>query len=63
MKEKENIYRANNSFEVDFQLKYENKIIGNQKNSIDFENDNLKEVIESRTFCLFEDIEKIKKLD
>ena len=52
----------NNSFEVDFQLKYENKIIGNQKNSIDFENDNLKEVIESRTFCLFEDIEKIKKI-
>ena len=33
----------NNSFEVDFQLEYENKIIGNQKNSIDFENDNLKE--------------------
>ena len=52
----------NNSFEVDFQLEYENKIIGNQKNSIDFENDNLKEVIESRTFCLFEDIEKIKKI-
>ena len=24
-------------------------------------NDNLKDIIESRTFCLFEDIEKIKK--
>ncbi len=52
----------NNSFEVDFQLKYENKIIGNQKNSINFENDDLKEIIESRTFCLFEDIQKIKKI-
>ena len=50
-----------NSFKVDFQLEYQNKIIGNQKNCVDFENDNLKEVIEARTFCLYEDIEKIKK--
>ena len=52
----------NSFFEVNFQLNYENKIIGKQKNSINFHSDNLKEVIESRTFCLFEDIEKIKKL-
>tara|TARA_B100000575_G_C23116104_1_gene645221 strand:- start:612 stop:1535 length:924 start_codon:yes stop_codon:yes gene_type:complete len=51
----------NNSFEVDFQLEYENKIIGNQKNSINFDDDDLKEVIESRTFCLLKDIEKIKQ--
>ena len=50
------------SFEVNFQLKYENEIIGNQKNCIDFNNDDLKDVIESRTFCLYEDIEKIKKI-
>ncbi len=50
-----------NSFKVDFQLEYQNKIIGNQMNCVDFENDNLKEVIEARTFCLYEDIEKIKK--
>ena len=49
------------SLEVDFQLDYENKIIGNQRNSINFHYDNLDEVTESRTFCLFEDIEKIKK--
>ena len=49
------------NFEVDFQLDYKNKIIGKQRNIINFQNDNLKEVIESRTFCLFEDIEKIKK--
>ncbi len=49
------------SLQVDFQLNYENQIIGNQKNVIDFQKDNLDEVISSRTFCLFEDIEKIKK--
>ncbi len=48
------------SFEVDFQLNYENKLIGNQKNYINFHSDNLDEVKESRTFCLFEDIQKIK---
>ena len=51
-----------NSFEVDFELKYQNKIIGNQRNSINFQLDDLKEVEESRTFCLYEDIQKIKKM-
>ena len=50
------------SLEVSFQLNYENKIIGNQKNSVNFQKDNLKNVIEARTFCLYEDIEKIKKI-
>ncbi len=49
------------SLQVSFQLNYENQIIGNQKNVIDFQKDELDEVISSRTFCLFEDIEKIKK--
>jgi UDP-3-O-[3-hydroxymyristoyl] N-acetylglucosamine deacetylase len=49
------------SLEVDFQLNYENKIIGKQKNVIDFEKDNLDDVSNSRTFCLFKDIEQIKK--
>ena len=50
------------SFEVSFQLNYKNKVIGKQKNKINFQNDDLSEVIESRTFCLFEDIENIKKI-
>ena len=49
------------NFEVKFQLNYSNNIIGRQKNSINFSYDNLKDVYSSRTFCLFEDIEKIKK--
>ena len=52
----------NSSLEVDFQLNYKNKIIGKQKNVVDFQKENLEEIYCSRTFCLFEDIEKIKKL-
>ena len=49
------------TFEVDFQLNYENKIIGKQRNLVNFDSDNLDDVSKSRTFCLFEDIEAIKK--
>ena len=48
-------------YEVYFQLNYENKIIGKQRNIINFQTDNLSDISNSRTFCLFEDIEKIKK--
>jgi UDP-3-O-[3-hydroxymyristoyl] N-acetylglucosamine deacetylase len=49
------------TFEVDFQLNYKNKIIGKQRNKVNFQIDDLKDIADSRTFCLFEDIEKIKK--
>ncbi len=49
------------AFEVDFQLNYQNKIIGKQRNKINFITDELEDVYLSRTFCLFQDIEKIKK--
>ncbi len=49
------------SLDIDFQLKYENSIIGNQRNKINVYEDNLEDIFNSRTFCLFEDIEKIKK--
>ena len=50
------------SLEVNFQLNYKNKVIGKQKNTINFQKDDLSDVSNSRTFCLFEDIEKIKKI-
>jgi len=53
---------SNSFFEVDFQLNYENEIIGKQRNKINFQTDDLMDVSNSRTFCLFEDIEKIKKV-
>jgi UDP-3-O-[3-hydroxymyristoyl] N-acetylglucosamine deacetylase len=49
------------NFDVEFQLNYSNRIIGKQKNSVNFTSDNLEDVYSSRTFCLFQDIEKIKK--
>tara|TARA_B100000609_G_scaffold106099_1_gene84240 strand:- start:176 stop:1096 length:921 start_codon:yes stop_codon:yes gene_type:complete len=49
------------SLDIDFELKYKNPIIGNQKNKFKIYEDDLSEVYNSRTYCLFEDIEKIKK--
>jgi UDP-3-O-[3-hydroxymyristoyl] N-acetylglucosamine deacetylase len=49
------------SLDIDFELKYKNPIIGNQKNKFKVFEDDLTDVYNSRTFCLFEDIELIKK--
>ena len=46
---------------IDFELKYENALIGNQRNIIKVYEDNLKDIFNSRTFCLYKDIEMIKK--
>ena len=46
---------------IDFELKYPNKLIGNQRNVVKIYEDDLSNVFNSRTFCLFEDIEIIKK--
>ena len=49
------------SLDIDFQLKYKNKIIGNQRNRINVYEDDLTDIFNSRTFCLYEDIQTIKK--
>ncbi len=49
------------SLDIDFELKYNNKIIGNQRNKKNVYEDDLTEIFDSRTFCLYEDIEMIKK--
>ncbi len=49
------------SLNIDFELKYNNEIIGNQKNKFKIYEDDLTDVYNSRTFCLFEDIELIKE--
>jgi len=50
------------SLKVDFQLVYANVVIGKQSNKINFADADLAKVYTSRTFCLYEDIEKIKKI-
>ncbi len=47
--------------EIDFEINYNNQFIGVQRNKINIFNDDLKNIFESRTFCLFEDIEKLKQ--
>ena len=49
------------SLEIDFELNYNNPIIGNQRNKVKVFEDDLTDIYNSRTFCLFEDIELIKK--
>ena len=50
------------SLDIDFELKYENSLIGNQRNTIKVYESDLSEVYNSRTFCLYEDVEKLKKM-
>ena len=50
------------SLDIDFELKYENSLIGNQRNTIKVYETDLNEVYNSRTFCLYEDVEKLKNM-
>ena len=47
------------SLDIDFELKYENELIGHQRNLIKVYESDLEDVYNSRTFCLFEDVEKL----
>ena len=49
------------SLDIDFELRYNNPVIGNQSNKINLYEDNLEDIFETRTFCLFEDIKTITK--
>ena len=49
------------SLDIDFELKYKNSVIGNQRNKFKIYDDDLSDVYNSRTYCLYEDIEFIKK--
>ena len=49
------------NLEIDFELKYKNEIIGNQRNKVKVYEDDLNDLYNSRTYCLYEDIEMIKK--
>ncbi len=57
------IDKSNVSGDIEFEIKYNNGLIGTQKSKINVFEDNLDEIYDSRTFCLFEDIEKLKKMN
>ena len=56
------IEKSNTALEIEFEINYKNQLIKNQKNKINVFEDNLDDIFNSRTFCLYEDIEKLKKL-
>ena len=41
------------SLDINFELKYKNSVIGNQKNQINVYEDDLSDIFKSRTFCLY----------
>jgi len=56
------INKSNVSLDIDFEIKYQNSFIKSQRNKVSVFEDNLTDIYNSRTFCLFEDIEKLKDM-
>ena len=48
------------SLEIDFEIKYNNPLISSQRNIVDVYKSDLNDIYNSRTFCLYEDIEKLR---
>ena len=54
------IDKSNVSLDIDFEIKYMKSLIGNQKNKINVYENDLSEIFNSRTFCMYEDVEKLR---
>ncbi len=54
--------KSNTTLEIEFEINYRNQLIKSQKNKVNVFEDNLDDILNSRTFCLYEDIEKLKKI-
>ena len=54
---------SNLSLDIDFEIKYQNSLIKNQRNNIDVYKSDLNDIFNSRTFCLYEDVEKLRKIN
>ena len=50
------------NLDIDFELNYENELIGIQRNAVKVYESDLTDIYNSRTFCLFEDVENLKKI-
>ena len=57
------VEKSNVTGEINFEIKYNNKVINTQNNKINIFEDDLSDIYNSRTFCLYEDIEKLKQLN
>ena len=56
------IDKSNVSLDIDFEINFSNPLIGNQKNKINIYENDLSDIYNSRTFCLYEDIEKLRNM-
>ncbi len=56
------IDKSNVSLDIDFEIKYSNSLIGNQRNKINVYENKLSDIYNSRTFCLYEDVENLRKM-
>ena len=54
------IDKSNVSLDIDFEIKYMKSLIGSQTNKINVYENDLSEIYNSRTFCLYEDVEKLR---
>ncbi len=55
--------KSNVSGDIEFEIKYQNNLIGTQMNKINIFEDDLEDIFYSRTFCLYEDIAKLKQMN
>ncbi len=51
------------TLEINFEIKFDNELISTQKNSISVYENKLEDIFNSRTFCLYEDVEKLKNMN
>ena len=51
------------TLEIDFEIKFNNQLIGNQRNLINVYENDLTDIYNSRTFCLYEDVEKLRSMN
>ncbi len=56
------IDKSNVSLDIDFEINFSNSLIGSQKNKINIYENDLTDIYNSRTFCLYEDVEKLRKM-
>ena len=51
------------SLKINFEINFNNSLISKQTNQVNIYMDNLEQLYNSRTFCLYEDIEKLKSMN
>ena len=56
------INKSNVTLDIDFEIKYQNQFIKTQRNKVSVFEDDLTNIYNSRTFCLFEDIQRLNDM-